>query len=1037
MRTTATFNLALIRNADLLFVSQCRVAMGVRASVVAVLIAAHAAWAVDPAIHITQYAHTAWRTQDGFFPGAPTAIAQTTDGYLWIGTASGLFRFDGVRFIRWADLAQQKQLESGEVSALLGSKDGGLWIGAAYRLFRWKDNTLSSYSTRDEFVASIIEDRQGAIWLTRQRYTDHDGPLCQVQGPSLHCYGEGDGVALPPYATPLVEDANENLWVGGGTKLLRWQLASSSVWSLKALRQSDGLEDLKALAIDRTNSLWVGIDYAGAGVGLKQFQNGVWTTFSSSQLNGSRLAVSRLFLDRDGALWVGTEDQGMYRIIKGKVDHFDSADGLSGNTIKDIFEDHEGTIWIATSKGIDSFRDLPVVTLSRREGLHLDSAQSVLSAADGTIWIGNQGALDVWRNGNITSILPKDGLPGQAVTSLLEDHTGILWVGVDNSLFRFARGKFVPIIKSAGGPHLLFGMTNGADGSVWALVGTATTGTLYQIHNGHVFERQNLPPEESGVALAANARGAIWIAGDKLHYLDGSGEKTVSELGPRYGYIRNIAVNHDDFVWFGASKSLLAFRDGRLQAMTTANGLPCERINTLIVDKQRSLWLYAQCGLIKIERNELEKWWRHPDAQVKSTMLDALDGFQGGPSSFRPAATESADGRLWFVNGSLVQTINPDRLYVNRLAPPVHIEQVTADAKNYAPGNIIQLPKLSRNIEIKYTALSFVVPQRVRFRYKLDGYETTWQEAGTRRSAFYSNLRPGAYKFLVTACNNDGVWNQAGAALNFVIAPAFYQTVWFQMLLGLIGVGLIGIVHNLRLRQATAQVQARVEERLEERGRIARELHDTLIQSVDGLMLYLQAAIDQPDRERSQQMLEKALDRADEALSEGRERVHTLRTEATSVQDLSQALTDYGEERAQDHAMEFSVTLVGNPRPLDPIVRDEAFRIGREALANAFQHSGAFRIEVELIYDRKGIRLRIRDDGRGIDPQIVSTGRPGHWGLSGMRERASEVGELNIRNRPNTGTEIDLTIPARVAYQRRFRIFPLSWIGSKANRRRS
>jgi len=273
--------------------------------------------------------------------------------------------------------------------------------------------------------------------------------------------------------------------------------------------------------------------------------------------------------------------------------------------------------------------------------------------------------------------------------------------------------------------------------------------------------------------------------------------------------------------------------------------------------------------------------------------------------------------------------------------------------------------------------------------------------------------------------------------LNFVIAPAFYQTVWFQMLLGLIGVGLIGIVHNLRLRQATAQVQARVEERLEERGRIARELHDTLIQSVDGLMLYLQAAIDQPDRERSQQMLEKALDRADEALSEGRERVHTLRTEATSVQDLSQALTDYGEERAQDHAMEFSVTLVGNPRPLDPIVRDEAFRIGREALANAFQHSGAFRIEVELIYDRKGIRLRIRDDGRGIDPQIVSTGRPGHWGLSGMRERASEVGELNIRNRPNTGTEIDLTIPARVAYQRRFRIFPLSWIGSKANRRRS
>jgi signal transduction histidine kinase len=471
--------------------------------------------------------------------------------------------------------------------------------------------------------------------------------------------------------------------------------------------------------------------------------------------------------------------------------------------------------------------------------------------------------------------------------------------------------------------------------------------------------------------------------------------------------------------------------------MTTANGLPCDRINTLIVDKQRSLWLYAQCGLIKIERNELERWWRHPDVQVKSSMLDALDGFRGGSSSFRPAATESADGRLWFVNGSLVQMITPDHPYVNRLPPPVHIEQVTVDAKNYPPGNLIQFPKLSRNIEIKYTALSFVVPQRVRFRYKLDGYETGWQEAETRRSAFYSNLRPGTYKFLVTACNNDGVWNQAGAALNFVIPPAFYQTEWFQVLVGLIGVGLIGIIHSLRIRQATAQVQARLEERLEERGRIARELHDTLIQSVDGLMIYLQAAIDEPDKFRGHAMLEKALDRADEVLSEGRERVHSLRAEATSVQDLSQALTDYGEERAQDHAIEFSVTLVGKPRPLDPIVRDEVFLIGREALANAFQHSDAFRIEVELTYDRKGIRLQIKDDGGGIDPQIIETGRPGHWGLSGMRERASEVGEFNIWSGPNTGTQIDLTIPARVAYPRRFIAFPLLWIGRKANRRRS
>jgi signal transduction histidine kinase/ligand-binding sensor domain-containing protein len=1002
----------------------------------AILFATHTAWAVDPSVHITQYAHTAWRIQDGFFTGAPTAIAQTTDGYLWIGTANGLFRFDGVRFVPWADLAYQKQLESGEVSALLGARDGSLWIGAAYRLFRWKDNTLSKYSNRDEFVSSIIETSKGSIWLTRQRYADQDGALCRVKDRGLHCYGYRDGVPLP-YAIPLAQDASGNFWIGSATKLLRWQPASSTVWTLKSSQQSEGLDGVKALAFDRNNSLWVGQNYPGQGHGLEQFKNGVWKTFLSSQLNGAEIAVSKLFVDRDGAIWVGTDDQGMYRIIDGKADHYGSADGLSGNTIRDIFQDREGTIWVATSKGIDSFHDLPIVTLSRREGLHLDGAQSILSSADGTVWIGNEGSLDAWRNGTITSILPKDGLPGREATSLLEDSSGGLFVGIDNGLFHFERGKFVPVLKP-GGPNITLAMTRGTDGSAWALVSGATTGTLFQIHDGHLLKRLTSSPQESVIALATDPHAGIWIAGDKLRYLDDSGSKTISEFSPRYGYIRNIAVDRDDFVWFGATKGLVGFRDGKLQAMTTSNGLPCGRINTLILDNHRSLWLYAQCGLIRIEHSELERWWRHPDAQVKTTMFDVLDGFQGGPSSFRPAATKSPDGRLWFVNGSVVQTLNPNHFDVNHLPPPVHIEQVIADTKNYSPENIIHFPKLSRNIEIKYTALSFVVPQRVRFRYKLDSYETAWQEAGTRRSAFYTNLRPGTYKFHVIACNNDGVWNESGAALNFVIAPAFYQTVWFQVFLGLIGIGLIFIFHLFRLQRATAQVQARLEERLEERGRIARELHDTLIQSVDGLMLYLQAAIDEPDREHSHQMLEKALDRADEALAEGRERVHTLRAEATTAHDLLQALSSYGEERAEDHAIEFSVTLVGNPRPLDPLVRDEAFRIGREALANAFQHSGASKIEVELTYDRNEIHLRIRDDGSGIDPRIVETGKPGHWGLSGMRERANQVGaDLNIWSRPNAGTEIDLTIPARVAYQRRFRVFSLSWIGSKPGGERS
>jgi len=992
---------------------------------VTILVAIHTAWAVDPATHITQYSHTSWRVQDGLFAGAPKAIAQTADGYLWIGTANGLFRFDGVRFAPWTDFAHQKQLASVEVSTLMGARDGSLWIGAGYSLFRWKANALLQYSTQDGFVTQIIETRKGGIWLARERYADQDGALCQVQGQKLHCYGSLDGVPLP-YAVPLVEDAIGNLWIGGGAKLVRWQSASSSTWTLNALRQSVELEGITALAVDQTNSLWVGISHPGTGLGLKLFRDGVWKTFSSSELNGSRLTVSKLLPDRDGALWVGTEDEGIYRIVEGKVDHFDSADGLSGDKITDLFQDHEGTIWVATSKGIDRFRDLPVVTLSRREGLHSDGAQSVLSSSDGTIWIGNQGSLDALLHGAITSTLPKDGLPGQDVTSLLEDPARGFWLGIDNGLFHFERGKFVPVIKP-GGPNVVFAMTRGMDSSAWASTAGTTTGTLVQIHNGHLWVRQTFPSEESVLALATDPHGGVWIAGDKLRYLGNSGEKVLSAFGTRYGYIRNIAVDGDDFVWFGATKGLLGFRDGQLRAMTTSNGLPCERINTLILDNHRSLWLYAQCGLIKIDHSELERWWYHPDVHVKITMFDAMDGFQGGPSSFRPAATKATDGRLWFVNGSVVQTINPDHIYLNELPPPVHIEQVIADTKNYSLENDIRLAKLSRNIEIKYTALSFVVPQRVRFRYKLDGYDIEWQDAGTRRSAFYTNLRPGTYRFLVIACNNSGIWNNPGAALTFVIPPAWYQTVWFRGLALLALASLSYGLYLLRIRQYSAAMRERFNERLGERVRIARELHDTLLQSFHGLMFQFQAARNLLPRkpESAMQALDEAILTTEQALAEGRDAIQDLRPEPGTQHNLAELLTATGVELADSpdlnrHLSSFRVLVEGKPKKLSLSLQDEAYRIGREVIRNAFRHAIANHIEVEIGYDERELRLRIRDDGRGIDPKILeASGRPGHWGLPGIRERAQRIGsQLEFWTEAGVGTEIELRVPATIAYEK-------------------
>ena len=337
---------------------------------------------------------------------------------------------------------------------------------------------------------------------------------------------------------------------------------------------------------------------------------------------------------------------------------------------------------------------------------------------------------------------------------------------------------------------------------------------------------------------------------------------------------------------------------------------------------------------------------------------------------------------------------------------PPSVQSIVADGQSYVRRTDMKLPPGTKNLQINYTAADLASPWLVRFSYKLDGVDTQWQDAGPRRTAYYTNLGPGKYLFHLMANNSGLGWNSSTATIDFTIPPFWFQTAWFRTLCGAVLLILLWILYQLRLRSMKHQFSLALEARVDERTRIARELHDTLIQSVDGLMIYLQAAMDEPDPERSHEMLRRALDRADVAISEGRERVHTLRTETMTTNDLSQALTCYGKERAQDHAIEFSVTLVGNLRPLDPIVRDEAFRIGREALANAFQHSGASKIEVELTYDRNEIRLRIRDDGSGIDSHIVETGKPGHWGLSGMRERAHQVGaEINIWSGPNAGTE--------------------------------
>jgi signal transduction histidine kinase len=414
----------------------------------------------------------------------------------------------------------------------------------------------------------------------------------------------------------------------------------------------------------------------------------------------------------------------------------------------------------------------------------------------------------------------------------------------------------------------------------------------------------------------------------------------------------------------------------------------------------------------------------------------ALRGHDFGlVSGYSPRVAKSADGKLWFPAGDGVSVVDPPHLPFNQLPPPVHIEQITADRKTYDAASNLRLPPLIRYLEIDYTAPSVVAPQKIHFRYKLEGEDRDWQDVGNRRQAFYTNLSPRNYRFRVAASNNSGVWNEAGASLNFSIAPAYYQTRWFQASCMAAFLGLLWALHRYRLHQIAQEFNVRLDERVNERTRIARELHDTLLQSFQGLMLRFQVAHDElPARPaEARKTLENALDEAAQAITEGRDAVQGLRSSTVETNDLAQAIGSLGEELAGDESnpnrLECSVEVEGTPRDVNPILQDEIYRIAAEALRNAFRHAQARRIEVAIAYSDRQVRLRVRDDGKGIDSEVLEEqGRAGHWGLAGMRERAELIGgHLEIWSQQESGTQVELNIPASIAYatspSRRFRLF--------------
>jgi signal transduction histidine kinase len=492
-------------------------------------------------------------------------------------------------------------------------------------------------------------------------------------------------------------------------------------------------------------------------------------------------------------------------------------------------------------------------------------------------------------------------------------------------------------------------------------------------------------------------------------------------------------------LWAGTATGL-AFREGNgFRSPAASPAALHEQILGLAEDKSGSLWMATSRHVLRVNRDKLLGGALAEGDIREFGFADGLRGVEGvrrhrsvitdslgrtwfsltrGISVVDPARL--TDGRIWVATVKGIAYFDPRRIPGNPVPTPVRVESVKVNGKEIVPAEGLVLSHSSNDLEIDYTALSLTNPERVRFKYKLEGQDSDWKDVGGRRQAYYGGLAPKNYRFRVIAANESGVWNEAATSFDFSIDPAYYQTRWFQASCVATFLVLLWALHRFRLHQIAQGFNARMEERVAERTRLARDLHDTLLQGFQGLMLRLQALDDLLPAGEAKDELERTLDRGDQVAAEGRKAVHDLRLSAVVTNDLARAVRALGEELSSEDSATFGFMVEGHARELHPIVRDEVYRITREALRNAFNHARAHHIEAEIIYTENLFRLRIRDDGEGVAPAMLEEGRPGHYGLPGMRERASEIGaRLDIWSGVGAGTEVDLSVPGSIAYGKR------------------
>jgi signal transduction histidine kinase/ligand-binding sensor domain-containing protein len=937
---------------------------------------------------LSGYSFTSWSEGAGRPLGSVYAIAQADDGYLWIGTDAGLLRFDGWRFFSWDSLSDTPI--PGSVKTLTVARPGGLWIGwASPAGVGWvRDGKLQRYDAGLEgldAVSAVVEDGLGKLWaiVDWDLYTWDDSRWRRISLPWKSRAGQ---------VRDVFAGRNGTLWAG-----TRWGV----------FEQVPGTTDFRLVSDEH---VW----------GLAEDRGGrIWTTDVAAgfrRLGGPRppthdfeAAGYRLLYDRDGVLWIGTFGDGLWRVrienARYSIERAALSTGLSSDSVLSITEDRDGNVWVGTTVGLHR--------LTRRALTPLEDVGFVLTVqpwqAGGVLAGTTRGLVQLlptpagWRPRHI-------GSEAIEIRTLFRDKQGTLWIGAADGLWRQSNDRVVHEDLGARSDMLVLSISPAAGGGLWLGDGQ----WLYR-WNGAEPVALTLPPA-AGFSTVTFARAdrsqRLWLgSGRRIGILDPDGSFHV--LGPENGLdssvqptLYDVFEDRGGVVWLGTSHGLSRFSDGRVTSVSSANGLPGNRVWSLLEDSAGDFWLTLDRGIVRLARRDIARAMTDPTHRLQYQMYDPKDGLAGAPLGTIGSVREP-EGRLWFVRGGGVTTVDPKDLKPRTGPPVIRIEEAIANDHRLDLSEH-SLPAGTRRLEVSFTVLTLTPSNRIRFRYRLDGFDTDWVDAGPRRTVFYTNLSPRDYRFRVEAHADDGTWSTSAAEWPFTIQPAIYQTRWFYAFWVALTAAVIVAAWRFRL----ALVRQQFSLALAERARLSREIHDTLLQSLVGVALQFDGIANAlgPSSVSAREQLTRVRRQVEAYIREARQSIWDLRSPILETHDLEAALRAFARHLIGDRPVRFTSVVTGNDGIRPPKVDNQVLRIGQEAISNAVRHARARRIHLEITFGPGSVALRVEDDGCGFEGDRSAD--DSHYGLTTMRERAEELGgTLTIRSGAGRGTSIEAVIP--------------------------